>query len=295
MTRVSVIIPTVGRSHLRAVLAALEDQCDRAAGPPEVIISFDAAQPPGQAALRARDPGRMALRVLTVTAGTGVSGARNRGAAAASGDLLLFLDEDVIPRPGWLSAMRAAPWCGGLVLGRISSNWSRRPIDQLRFLRYEQRHRLNSLGRDEATDPMPCGGPWLSYVSGGNFGITGDLFGELGGFDPAIAVGQDRDLAARAISDGAHIHYVADAVGQHINEGSWASLVRGRFRSGMTCGRSGAVRASPDRTFARYEWWRQAPRALLAVYASDLSYEMGRFAAQRQQKKNTRTGRGRAR
>lgn len=292
MTQVSVIIPTVGRPHLQAVLAALEDQYDRAAGLLEVVVSFDVARSPEQAIPQACDPRRMAVRVLAVTARTGVSGARNRGAGAASGDLLLFLDEDVIPRPGWLSAMRAAPWCGGLVLGQITSNWSGRALDQLRFLRYEQRHCVNSLPASEATDGMPCDGPWLSYVSGGNFGITSSLFSQLGGFDPAIAVGQDRDLAARAISNGAHIHYAGDAIGQHINDGNWVSFVCGRFQSGITAGRYGAVHASPDRTFAGYERYRRTPRALLAAYASDLSYEMGRFAARRKRIKNTRIGGG---
>ncbi len=292
MTQVSVIIPTVGRPHLQAVLAALEDQCDRAAGPLEVMVSFDVARPPEQAIPWARDPRRMSVRVLAVTARTGVSGARNRGARAASGDLLLFLDEDVIPQPGWLRAMRAGPWCGGLVLGRITSNWSGRALDQLRFLRYEQRHSVNSLDGGGAADGMPCDGARLSYVSGGNFGITSDLFSQLGGFDPAIAVGQDRDLAARAICHGGHIHYAGDAVGQHVNAGNWVSFVCGRFQSGVTAGQFGAIHASPDRTFTGYERYRRAPRALLAAYASDLSYEMGRLTAQRKRIKNTRKGLG---
>jgi glycosyltransferase involved in cell wall biosynthesis len=43
--------------------------------------------------------------------------ARNRGAAAASGDLLVFLDADCAPAPGWLAALLAAHRAGAVVVG----------------------------------------------------------------------------------------------------------------------------------------------------------------------------------
>ncbi|MGH3275946.1 MAG: hypothetical protein ACRDNZ_16675 [Streptosporangiaceae bacterium] len=63
--------------------------------------------------------------------------------------------------------MRSAttgPWCGGVVLGRLASQPTKHGVDELRMVRYVERHHANE------TMTGPCG-PVVSYVSGGNFGI----------------------------------------------------------------------------------------------------------------------------
>ncbi|MFD0481190.1 glycosyltransferase [Kineococcus sp. GCM10028916] len=46
-------------------------------------------------------------RVLANTGPQGLSGARNTGVAAAHGDVVVFLDDDAVPRAGWLEGLRA--------------------------------------------------------------------------------------------------------------------------------------------------------------------------------------------
>ncbi len=47
------------------------------------------------------------VRVLANTRSRGLSGARNTAVAAAAGDVVVFLDDDAVARPGWLGALLA--------------------------------------------------------------------------------------------------------------------------------------------------------------------------------------------
>lgn len=100
MTRVSVIIPTFNRLHdLQAVLAALAVQTFRDF---EVIVVDNGSTDGTEAALTAW-PGPFPLRYMRISP-SGPAGARNRGIAAAAGDLLAFVDSDVELSPNWLES-----------------------------------------------------------------------------------------------------------------------------------------------------------------------------------------------
>jgi glycosyltransferase involved in cell wall biosynthesis len=84
---VSVVIPTVGRSTVRAaVLSALDQKCP----PLEVIVVVDTTEGTLPSVL-----GEIAdsIRVL-FTGGIGASGARMRGVAESRGQFIAFLDDD---------------------------------------------------------------------------------------------------------------------------------------------------------------------------------------------------------
>ncbi|PZG57098.1 transferase [Spongiactinospora gelatinilytica] len=92
---ITVVIPTIGRPCLADVLAAL------APAPPDARIIVVDDRPGAAKLLKA--PGAEVLR----TGGKGPAAARNAGWRAARTPWVAFLDDDVIPQPGWWDALRA--------------------------------------------------------------------------------------------------------------------------------------------------------------------------------------------
>lgn len=110
--------------------------------------------------------------------------ARNAGAAIATGDYLLFIDDDCEAQPGWISSNleELANVEVGAVSGRIvgkSTKLFARATDYANFgaCRSETRRQSRL---------------WTA-----TFGIRRDLFEEIGGFDETLSVQEDIDLCFR--------------------------------------------------------------------------------------------------
>lgn len=114
---ISVIVTTYNRPDaLRAVLAGLFAQSDRGF---EILVADDGS----------RDDTRQLVAALAAAAalpvrhvwqedrGFRAGAVRNRAAAVAAGDYLLFLDGDCIPRPDWVAQHRRLAEPGWMVAG----------------------------------------------------------------------------------------------------------------------------------------------------------------------------------
>ncbi|HEX8416827.1 MAG TPA: glycosyltransferase family 2 protein, partial [Methylobacterium sp.] len=99
---VSVVIPTRDRAELLAmVLDGLFGATDYA--PIEVVVVDNDSREPATEALFARYRGDQRLRIVSVPGAFNFSDLSNRGAAAARGSILLFLNNDVeVIEGGWL-------------------------------------------------------------------------------------------------------------------------------------------------------------------------------------------------
>jgi glycosyltransferase involved in cell wall biosynthesis len=104
------------RSAIEGVLAQ-EPPCD------ELVLVVD-HNPDLLAQLQAEHPGA----VVVPNAGTqGLSDARNTGIDVATGDVLVFLDDDATPRAGWLAEL-VAPFADPTIAGvggRAEPRWER--------------------------------------------------------------------------------------------------------------------------------------------------------------------------
>ena len=103
MIEISVIVPTHNRAEL--LTRHLRRLTEQSLEPHrfEVIVSADGCTDgTGEAVRGLRVP--YGLSLVEKKPGTGAAGARNRGAAMAKAEILLFLDDDMEPKPGLLEA-----------------------------------------------------------------------------------------------------------------------------------------------------------------------------------------------
>ncbi len=205
----SVVIPTHNRCDaLRRTLDALERQ-DLPAPPFEVIVVLDGCTDGTPAMLATYAAPFRLLAIDQPQQGPGA--ARNHGAAKASGRLLLFLDDDVIPSPGCLAAHRAAhrgrhdhvvigPYLPALRPGADYAEMALRAWwhDKFRAMRHPAHH----FGYEDCLS--------------GNCSMSRDLFTRAGGFDAAFPCAhEDYELGVRLLKAGATLRCHATATAIH--------------------------------------------------------------------------------
>lgn len=193
---VTVVVATRDRcARLAALLESLRGQT--VDGSFEVVVVDDGSVD-GTAAFLDRAPG---VRVLRRDQGGGPAAARNLGWRAASGSLVVFVDDDCVATPGWLAALAAAAAAtpGAVVQGRVD------PMPWERGL-------LGPFSRSLWVEEGP--GP---YYQTANIAYPRALLESLGGFDADAFpfVGEDTDLAWRALRAGARFVFAADAHVHH--------------------------------------------------------------------------------
>jgi GT2 family glycosyltransferase len=108
---VSVIICAYTDRRWPVLVEAVASALAQRPAPREVVLVIDHND-----ALLARAGAEFPDVVVVANAeGQGLSGARNTGVARAAGDVVAFLDDDAIARPGWLAALTEAYADAGVI------------------------------------------------------------------------------------------------------------------------------------------------------------------------------------
>lgn len=193
---VSIVIPSYNRrSSLERLLDALAQQtCGNSEF--EVIVVDDGSTDGSIEAVRERQS-LYALRVITQQH-AGPAEARNRGVADAQGALILFLDDDVVPRSSLIQEHLAAhaATANAVVIGPMSppGDWPR-PI----WVRWEE-DKLDKQYRDMVNGKWkPTGRQFYT----GNASLTRSRFMQSGGFDTHFKRAEDVELGYRLADAGA--------------------------------------------------------------------------------------------
>ena len=146
----------------------------------------------------------------------GAAAARNRGVAESAAPLLLFLDADCVPEPGWLAAGMAAltaPGAPDIVGGRVAV------FDETRGPRSGAQAFEAVFAFDNAR-----------YVARRGFSVTANLatrravFEDVGPFRPGLS--EDLDWCARARERGWRLGYDAGLRVAHPSRADWPELAR---------------------------------------------------------------------
>ncbi len=199
---ISVVIPTRNRPQkLADTVACLGRQA--LPWPYEIVVVDDGSQPPLNLP---REVGGVAC-TLVRKEGVERSLARNAGAAAASGDLLVFVDDDLSMSTDFLAAHLGAAEKspGALQVGAI-----RLPEEALQTPFGRFRQRLEDTG-------VPFGGVPSSanFCAAGNMAMPRQRFLDLKGFDPGLVSAEDQDLALRHKAGGGAVTFVPEAAVVH--------------------------------------------------------------------------------
>jgi GT2 family glycosyltransferase len=219
----SVVVPTRDR-HMQ--LAACLEAIAHLRYPPsrfEVLVVDDGSCVSIEPVLT---PYRDTLQLTLLSqASGGPAQARNRGAAAARGRFLAFIDDDCRPAPDWLdrlaACLEASPGviAGGPTVNALDRNSYATASQTLIGYLYEYFNR----------DPRK---PW--FLASSNLALAATNFRAIGGFDCSYptAAAEDRDLCDRLQERGHAMSYAPQAVVHHAHTLSLFSFWKQHFGYG---------------------------------------------------------------
>lgn len=219
MFKVSVVIPTYNRlSRLKQVLAALAQQTYPYANFEVIVVSDGSSDGTHEYVGQLATPYRL---TLIAQANQGPAAARNNGIAQASGEYILFIDDDVIPSAQLMTehlALHEQEGANVVVLGPMLTP---RDFRMSPWVRWEQAMLMKQYQSMQNGRWQPSARQFYT----GNTSLARRHLHISGGFDPAFRRAEDVELAYRLASHGLRFIFHPAAVGYHYAERSFRSWI----------------------------------------------------------------------
>jgi glycosyltransferase involved in cell wall biosynthesis len=224
VTSASIVIPTRARAdYLDVALASVVPQATEAGA--EVIVVSD-----GPDDATAATAARYSARLVTLPRQRCLNAARNAGARAARGELILFIDDDISAPPGWLAAFLDGAETtpdrdvfGGPIQARLEGGGPRAcgreppPITTL----------------DLGSRDQDC-----QFVWGANMAVRAAILRRVGPFDERLSGrGDEEEWERRYIAAGGRVRYLAAAGLVHrraVRDATVRALSRAAYELGRT-------------------------------------------------------------
>lgn len=217
--KISILIPVLNEAkHLPRLFKALSSLKEA-----EIVLVDNKSEDGSLALLTAFAAHRKNVKILT-EARRGFAEPLNRAVSEASGEILLFLDADATPSPGWLKAMIAATENADLVVGEtVSAKGKLSPYGKLSAKLFHQHSRRASRAEGHAL-------PWGPTC---NLAVKKVWFENVGPFSSEAAGAFDIDFCWRAVLAGARIAYAPKAVVMHERRNERDQLLQQFDRYGL--------------------------------------------------------------
>jgi glycosyltransferase involved in cell wall biosynthesis len=216
-TLISAIICTHNRADYLG--AAIDSLLNQTYGNYEVVVVDNASTDDTRSVVNARLPHPQLTYIYEEQ--LGLSHARNRGAAAARGDILAYLDDDAEASPGWLQALDnvfADHPEAAIAGGRVTLQWPPgiSPPQWLSDVLAE------NLGAYDLGTTVTAIHDLGSTPRGLNYAIKSSFLEKIDGFNPHLGrVGknllsnEELYMTQQALSQGAEVLYVPQALVVH--------------------------------------------------------------------------------
>ncbi len=222
---ISVIIPTLNAAgRIDLLLAALQNQTR----PPDEIILVDSGSRDATVEL-ARSYRCQFCRIAPEAFTHGK--ARNLGARAAAGDILVFMTQDAMPVQADFLAKLIAPLAGddpaAAAYARQLAKKEASPLEEFdRLFNYP-----DSCMRKTLAD-LPQLGIKTFFFSNVASACRRSEFEAMNGFSEDVVVNEDMEFCIRSLQAGKSVAYAADAVVRHSHGYTWTELFQRYFDIG---------------------------------------------------------------
>jgi GT2 family glycosyltransferase len=228
---VSVIIPTYnGASRICRCLDSLKRQTSRC--DLEVIVVNDGSSDNTIDVIQHLYPW---VRLINQK-NAGPATARNRGASAAGGHIIMFTDDDCETAPGWLDAM-LQPFNDPEVVGTKGAYRTSQTQLMARFVQaeYEDKYRIMAQY------------PNIDFIDTYSAAFRREKFWEMNGYDTEfpVACAEDVELSYRMAARDWKMKFVPDAIVYHQHPNSFLEYIKKKFKFAFW--RVLAVRKNPQK------------------------------------------------